>query len=388
MLMLRALGLTMAVLLLPHGYASADAPPDLAANAALKYWQAFATLPKFSNEEGQKLNAECLTMTLDAHAREVVTKAEYALLMTRHGAALPRCEWAVGFEEGIYARLPHAPAAREISSLLCLRARLRFEEGRNAEAIDDILTGMTLGRHISQNGTLIVLYVGYAIEHRLSEALALNLPKLDAAMAKGLKTRLDALPPGGSSAQALRLEEKFGLDWFVRTVKETKDTESLLTILGPLFHTEGVARLSPEERANGRAFLEACGGTTAGMLKMAEEVRPSYELMAKKLGLPPDEFDKEFARETKKQASNPVFKLIFAAIHRGRHQQARVDVRRALLSAAVAVQIDGRDALKDHPDPVVGGPFDYTAFDGGFELGSKWKPEDKPLALTVGRRGK
>jgi hypothetical protein len=51
----------------------------------------------------------------------------------------------------------------------------------------------------------------------------------------------------------------------------------------------------------------------------------------------------------------------------------------------------GRDALKKHRDPVLGGPFEYTARKGGFELRSKWQLDErlaKPLALTVGRPGK
>jgi len=53
--------------------------------------------------------------------------------------------------------------------------------------------------------------------------------------------------------------------------------------------------------------------------------------------------------------------------------------------------------LKTHPDPVIGGPFEYVPFAGGFELRSKW-PDKKslapwnlgrpePLVLIVGRRG-
>ena len=67
-------------------------------------------------------------MPLDAHAREMVAKADYALKMMRGGAALPHCEWAIGFEEGIFTRLPHAEGARALTSLACLRARIRFEE--------------------------------------------------------------------------------------------------------------------------------------------------------------------------------------------------------------------------------------------------------------------
>src|SRR5262249_24344348 len=112
-------------------------------------------------------------------------------------------------------------------------------------------------------------------------------------------------------------------------------------------------------------------------------------LLAAMLDLPPDRFQKEYEREAKKRSGNPVFKVVFPNLARMRGHQAQVDIRRALLAAALAVQLDGRAALKKHPDPVAGGPFEYTAFKGGVELRSKWKPagrDAKPLTLTVGRR--
>jgi hypothetical protein len=64
-----------------------------------------------------------------------------------------------------------------------------------------------------------------------------------------------------------------------------------------------------------------------------------------------------------------------------------MDVRRALLSAALTVRQEGPDALKNQADPVLGGPFDYVPFDGGFELRSKLiGRDDKPVTLTAGRR--
>jgi hypothetical protein len=134
------------------------------------------------------------------------------------------------------------------------------------------------------------------------------------------------------------------------------------------------------------------------VLKSVEETRACYKRMATKLDLPPDEFTKELDREVKNQAANPVFKTLFPGLDKVRWAQARADVRRALLSAALAVQLDGPGALKDHPDPVAGGPFEYAAFEGGFELRSRWKVDDKlpsrwqldegfnrPPVLTVGR---
>ena len=85
-----------------------------------------------------------------------------------------------------------------LSALACLRARLRFEEGQSAAAVDDIVAAMTLGRHVSLDSTFIAILVGYSIEHRLIETLARYLPKLKPGMIKDLKPRLDALPPFGS----------------------------------------------------------------------------------------------------------------------------------------------------------------------------------------------
>src|SRR5262249_16459870 len=247
---------------------------------------------------------------------------------------------------------------------------------------------MTLGRHVSLDGTLISVLRNYGIERRTGETLALYLPRLDAEMIKRLKARLGTLPPSGTPAEGLvPFEEEAGLDWFIRKVKEQKDEESLLTFLSGFFSRQGD---TPEQRrARGRAFLEECGGTADGVVKMAEETRPCYATTAKLLERPLDQFEKEFRLEQEKRAGNPVFRTLFPAASHMRLSQARADVHRALLAAALDVQLDGPDALKNLPDPVASGPFEWTAFEGGFELRSTFKPTDgKPWSLIVGRRGK
>src|SRR5215469_18431898 len=111
-LMPRALALAMTILVGPLGRAAAVPPPDAGANAALTYWQAFATLPTLSPAEQNKLNTECLSMPLDARARELLDRADYALRMMGRAAAVRRCDWGITWEDGIYVRLPQAPAAR------------------------------------------------------------------------------------------------------------------------------------------------------------------------------------------------------------------------------------------------------------------------------------
>ena len=102
----------------------------------------------------------------------------------------------------------------------------------------------------------------------------------------------------------------------------------------------------------------------------------------------------------RKQAGNPVFKELAPLFPKMRWFTARAEIRRAFLSTALAVRLDGPDALKIHPDPLVGGPFEYAAFKGGFELRSKFKLSEalrselkvdersaQPQTLTVGLRG-
>jgi hypothetical protein len=335
-------------------------------------------------------------MPLDAHARGIVGRGAYALRLMRRGAAAPRCDWTVPPDRGIDLSFTNADGALTLASLACLRARLRLEEGQTTEATEDIGAALTLARHVSADGTLDGLWAGYQAERHGGEALALALPRLDARTIKDMRARLADLPARGSAgAAALRMEETL-LDWVVGEVEETTDKESLVDFLGQL----GRGPKDPEKRrAEGRALLGECGGTAAGVLKHARAMRPGAARLAKALDLAPDQVAKEFEREEKPLADNPVYKIFAPTLHNIRSRQAQADVRRALLLAALAVRLDGRDALKDHPDPVAGGPFEYVAFEGGFELRSKWQLEEKvrttwkleapePLVLVVGRRGK
>src|SRR5690348_13081793 len=123
--MLRAVCLAMTVCVLPLGLATAEAPPNPDANAALKYWQAFATLPRFTDDQQKKKLAESLSKPLDAQARQMVTRAAYSVRMLHYGAALPRCDWSIAYEdEGLSVLCPHGDAARVLANLACLSARL------------------------------------------------------------------------------------------------------------------------------------------------------------------------------------------------------------------------------------------------------------------------
>src|SRR5262245_16652820 len=183
--MLRIFVPATSLLLLSLQGAFAAVADDAGANAALKYWQAFATLPRMAREEEEKLH-KALTVPVDGQAPDLA-QAEYALQMLHRGAALTKCDWGIGYEDGVFLRLPQVNAARVLSSFACMRARKRFEEGKHSEAIDDLVAAMTLSRHLSREGGFIPLLVGYQIEARMIETLAEHLPKLNAETNKKLQ---------------------------------------------------------------------------------------------------------------------------------------------------------------------------------------------------------
>ncbi|MFL5338870.1 MAG: hypothetical protein ACJ8F7_01785 [Gemmataceae bacterium] len=387
--MLRALWLLVSVLMLPLAQSFAQAPPALSENAALSYWQAFPQLPKLTDADASKLYSDCLTMPIDAHVKEMLASEQtrYAFRMMHRAAARKQCDWDIAYEEGIGALLPNVGASRTLAGVACLRARLEFEQGKIAEAVDDVLAGLAMARHVSDNGVFIQLVVGYGIEHRMIETLALFIPRLDAQAIKSLKARLDALPSGGNPVSAMAFEVKACPDWLERKLKEAKTPDEALAFISGLMLQQGDSPKKGPEKS--RAFLQECGGTAEGVLKCIGEMRHFYAASSLKLGLPVQQFNEEFTAEVKKRAAtNPVIRELFPALERVRTAQARIDVRRALLSAALAVQTGGKDALKNHADPVAGGPFDYVALEGGFELRSKARLDNKPLTLVVGKREK
>lgn len=367
------------------GNQAADPGPDLNRNAALKYWRGFANLPKLEKEEQDKIAREATTMVLTPRMKAVVTLAESSLHELYNGAAVPACAWGLTREDGFSIIIPEASAARLLHGLACLRARFRFEEGDNAGALDDVFAGMTLARHIGQDGTMVSVLVGFALENMSTDVLAANLPKLDKASLQSLPARLGKLPAGGTVANGLLVEENVFLGGFQNKVREFKDRDKLVEYLGQAMSLDsGESR--KEQIAKGKAYLEECGGSAEGLIKLADEGRPYYESLAKKTSMPPGEFAKLMDTEMKRIEKNPVARMVFPALTKCQQLEARLLSRRAMLDAAIAIQVGGRDALNGHPDPYGNGPFAYLAFEGGYTLQSKLQLQDKPISLTVGKR--
>ena len=379
------LSLVLSTNAIAYGNQVTDPKPDLNRNAALKYWRGFANLPKLEKEEQDKIAREATTMVLTPRIKAVVTLSESSLHELYNGAAVPTCAWGLTREDGFSIIIPEASAARLLHGLACLRARLRFEEGDNAGALDDVFAGMTLARHIGQDGTIVSVLVGFALESMSTDVLAAYLPKLDRTSLQTLPGRFGKLPAGGTVAGGLLVEENVFLVGFQNKIREFKDRDKLVEYLG-LALSEEPGESKKVQIARGKAYLEECGGTAESLVALAEEGRPYYESLAKKTTMPPSEFSKLMDGEMKRIKKNPVARVVFPALARCQQLEARLLSRRAMLAAAIAIQVRGRESLDAHPDPYGNGPFAYQAFEAGYILQSKLQHQDKPIALTVGKR--
>ena len=129
----------------------------------MKYWQAFALLPTLDKDQ-EKLLEQWNKVPLDAAALKLIERSRGSREYLHRGAKLPRCDWSLDYEDGLFLRLPYLPKARTLAApgrpACAARIRARSLEGgvgrrdRPAE----------LGRHVEAEPLFVQRWVGRAIE--------------------------------------------------------------------------------------------------------------------------------------------------------------------------------------------------------------------------------
>jgi hypothetical protein len=382
----RTLGVLLGAVL-PLGLVPpAPAAPEkqgLAANAALKYWQAFGVLPR--RDEGQEnLLREWNTAPLGDAGRKLVDAARDSLACLHRGAKLRDCEWGLDFEDGPRVLVPHLSRVHTLARLACLRARYAFEAGDRRAAVEDLLATLALARHLSSDGLMISVLWQLAVVRPALDLLAARLTEMDEALLDHLAARLDALPRGGSLAEAFGREKEIVLVWFADRLREIPEEGAWQDKV-----VRFCARFTDHAEEEVRAILKAAGNPgPARMARRAGALGGYYDELAKLVALPTDRFEAGFtALNDKTKAADPLAELFIPMKGLGglRKRDAEMRARMALLRAAVAVARGGPEKRKAFRDPFGDGPFDYRALQVGFELRSKLIIQGRPITLTAGR---
>ncbi len=363
------------------GAPAAAQPPaakaDPAVNAAIKYWQAFGLLPTLDKDQ-EKILREWDKAPLDAAALKLIEQSRNSLQYLHRGAKLPRCDWALDYEDGISLLVPHLSKARTLASLAALRARHEFKQGHLKAGWEDVTALLKLARHIETDPLMIDQLVGFAIEGMAIQAAAPYLPESKDALAD-VAALLERLPSGPTFTQMLQTEKRTSSDWLIGELRaaERNKPGSWQQIWKDLLSGPGEA---------GAAKVPAAK-TLDEAVKLLEGLPPLYDEVAKLTDLPWAEFDARYPDFMRKAgATNAAAAAILPAMDKVVAAKRRADARIALFKAAVAVVQGGPGRLKDIKDPFGDGPFGYKALDGGFELTSKLAYKGEPVTLTVGKK--
>jgi hypothetical protein len=354
---------------------------DLGANAALKYWRAFALLPTLDKEE-QKLLNEWDKAPVDAAARKLIDRSRLSRLDLHRGAMLTRCDWSLDEQDGINMRIPHLTKARALARLVALHARQEFEQGHPKAGWQDVSDLLKLSRHVGIGPTLIERLVGYAIERMAIETAAPYLPGSKSVLPEAASEVLDKLPALPTLEQMVQSEKRLGAGWLIQELKKAEGRKkgSWQEVWNEFSHI--ATNLEPK---NPDAEALKSVKTFEQAIKMLEDLLPVYDQVAKKMALPWKEFDAQYPKFFKKaRADNPLAQVLLPAMDRVADSERRHLAQMALFKAALAVVQGGPDRVKDFKDPAGDGAVEYRALDKGFELRSKLLFQGKPLTLTVG----
>jgi hypothetical protein len=350
-----------------------------AENAAVKYLRADASLrqsyalPPDASEKLQR----AVELPLDIEDEKLVAAADEALIEFHHAATIQRCDWLMSAGDGLFATTAHRGAIKELVAVAEIRARLRFRDGNAPGAIADALAAMAAARHLSVDGSIASVLFAYRLENSVTGILVQNLLRLSPFQLQELASGLNSLPNGSNLITAFESEKLSRNDLLV----VVQDATSRDELIEHLLHNIPVLQSNRELAAQ---VVDGCGGSVKGYENCVDQQHSFYVSWAPRFKLPPEQFEKAYKIEFEEiSKTNPVVQQFTPALPRIRWSEAYEQTRRAMLRAAIAVQLEGPRAVNQQLDPYDKKPFIYTAVGGGFRLESRLTADGIPISLTI-----
>jgi len=347
-------------------------------NAAVQYLRAGVALRQnypLPPDAWVKLE-QALEAPLSVEDEKLVAAASEALAEFQHGAESKFCDWQMSAEDGPFANTGHRGAVMELVAVSALRARIRLRDGDHKGAIADLLAAYAAARHLSLDGSIASVLIGYKLEREVTAVLQNAIALLTPAELETLESGLAGLPQGFTMQNAIAAE-KLKRNDLIDIVENAHTHDQLIS------RVAGIPSLA-NDRAKAQELVDGCGGSLAGVMNCIDKQRAFYGKWIANFGLPPETFQQQYDPDyARASIGNPILERFTPMLSRFRWAEAYNNTRRALLHAAVAVQLGGAKELSRYPDPSTGRPFNYIQSANGFVLESLLKENGKPISLSV-----
>jgi hypothetical protein len=298
-------------------------------NAAIQYLRADVALHQaypLPPQAWVKLE-QALEEPLNAEDEKLVAAASEAFTEFQHGAKSKLCDWQMSTEDGPFANTSHRGAVMELVAVSALRARISLRDGDNKGAIADLLAAYAAARHLSLDGSIASVLIGYKLEREATAVLQNAIALLTPAELEILESGLAGLPQGSSMQNAIAAE-KLKRNDLVGIIGNAHTHDELVS------HVAGIPSLA-NDRAKAQELVDGCGGTLAGVMNCIDKQGAFYEKWVANFGLPPEIFQQQYDPDyAKASTGNPMLERFTPMLSLFRWAEAYNNTRRALLNAS------------------------------------------------------
>jgi hypothetical protein len=369
-------------------------------NPALMYYQAFQVAPDFSPKDWDYLytSNEWLGLKLPDRFGELVTEydPEFSLLRKAADSTVP-CDWGIDWSAGPGAMIPHLARVKVAAVAARMRARWDLQHDRQADAREDLLAALALGRNGAVDSGLIGALVEIAVERIVCETAAANFNRFSQETLQQLADGLNAPSARGTIAACIRMEERCNADWPINMALKSQreshgnDAEAMKTI-----HTYYGSETLETALAGGQVqtnniwqqIVAASGGRSEGVIKLLRDMEPLYARLAAIEALPFEQYEAQmtqFKADVEKSA-NPLVPMCFQNVEKWRPKEFTALAEMAMVRAAAQYKLHGEAGLRSVSNPCGRGPFGFRRFvfdgvDRGFELSAAYSELGYPEAL-------
>jgi len=292
-------------------------------NPALLYYQAFLVAPDLPQADSDYLwTKEWQGQELPERFGKLMAgyDNEFKLVRLAARSAVP-CDWGIDMSQGPAALLPHLARSKAVVQAAKFRALWALQQGRQAEAREDLVAALVLGRNGARDGTLISTLVQIAIEAIDCRTVAELFGQFSPENLQQLLDGFEAAPARRTVAECVATEKAFFLNWMVRRIEalqqanpgdEARIMKGIRELLaGALEAPEGQEQALPD--STWERLAQAAGGTSGGVVKLIHELEPYEQQLAVVLALPHGEYEgrMEQLMAEIQRSPNPLLVLLF-----------------------------------------------------------------------------